>query len=211
LLDTYRGECSKRQADALYNPPLTTTQIVFDRRLDGWDATCPTCAVDTTLIRIMKPEVNDFHFYSAKHGYHGVKYELAVLLVPPHHIVWCGPGYRGSVHDMAIASFGFIPALLPHERVLADLGYHGEHFLIPLGKRHAALGTPEGKEYNYYQMAVRCCVERVNALVKTWNAAGAIWRGSIHSLEQAIQAIVVLVELRNQWNEQDQQSQQQQE
>ena len=185
-------------------------KIVFDRRLVGQDGSCATCAVDTTLIQILKPEVNEFHFFSAKHSCHGVKYELAVLLVPPHHIVWCSPGYRGSVHDMAIASFEFIPSLQPEERVLADLGYHGEHFVIPFGKRSAALATRDGKEYNYYQSAVRSCVERANAIIKNWDAAGGVWRGSIHSLEQAIQAIVVLVELRIQWNEAEEQQQQQQ-
>lgn len=89
--------------------------------------------VDATLCPI---EVNrkNWHqqklFFSAKHGKHGLKYEIGVHWRTGR-IVWLAGGVRGPVHDITLVRRGGLLQLLQeNEHAFGDKGYVGEPQLI---------------------------------------------------------------------------------
>jgi hypothetical protein len=83
--------------------------------------------LDATEIPIQRPSKLQRIFYSGKSKMHSLKYEVAATIRQPYKIVWiAGPVY-GSMHDLKLTrTMGLMSNLLPHEFILADLGYYGE-------------------------------------------------------------------------------------
>ena len=128
--------------------------------------------VDVTRVQIQKPKVNQGVYYSAKDKFHALKFEVACTIANPR-IVWVNGGFPGSQSDIAIARQGFILELHAHERVLADMGYIGEHSLWTPTKFPR---VPAEVATNEKLNSIRQVIERVNQRIKIFRCLSSVWR-----------------------------------
>lgn len=149
--------------------------------------------IDSTACPLHRPSTMSRSFYSPKHHAYVYKYEVAVHPDPPHHIVWVLGPVRGHIHDITIARAAFIKRLVPEERALGDLGYLGEPHAIVTPIRSPV--TQEEKHENKELHAVRSCVEREFAALKTFAVLRTSWRGELQNHGPAFLACCVLREL----------------
>lgn len=171
---TYR----KRVWFVLYLLFFSLDEIHFDDRLESGVHTI-NVVLDATEIQIQRPSTGIQRiFYSGKKKKHTIKYEVAATIRHPIRIVWiAGPVY-GSMHDLKLTrNQGLLDHLLPHEKILADLGYYGDpHFITPYkGKKQ----TDKQKQLSYKLGQIRVMIEHINEKLKVFQVLCHPWRHDV--------------------------------
>ena len=151
-----------------------------------------TIVVDTTVCPIERPgsqygELQRF-YYSGKHHYHCVKYEVA-LCRKTNRVVWVSPQVRGAMHDVTVfRTMGLKDNLLPQELALADKGYVGdEKVMAPIKGRNL---QQVDLIWNSIVSRNRIVIENFFSRVKWFQFTQIPWRHAIEDHELAFHTLV---------------------
>jgi hypothetical protein len=137
--------------------------------------------LDAVPIYIRRPKRYQRAFYNGKYKRHCLK--LQCITDWKSRIIWYSGPHIGSTHDLSL----FVrkhPPRMPHERILADLGYFGRRgrrlgLVTPFKRnRHGEL-TDRQSAYNFVHCHFRSSVERVFGFVKRFMILSQRHRGHV--------------------------------
>lgn len=143
--------------------------------------------MDVTRCKIIKPRLDPHHCFSAKDGFHALKYEIACSFLPPYHIIWFNGPYKGAVADITIYRHRLKYMMQEDEYMLADKGYIGASKLI------TPVRSPETADelrLNSKVCRVRQHIERINKRIKDWRLAASCWRSFNYGSHQLCMSVI---------------------
>ncbi|CEO99925.1 hypothetical protein PBRA_007659 [Plasmodiophora brassicae] len=147
-----------------------------------------TGIVDVTRVKIEKPALHPWEYYSKYDNFHALKFEVVVSAMKPHLIIWVSGPWKGAVSDITIARELLIPSLGEGERLMGDKGYAGEpaKIITPISGRDL---TRDDRAFNRRHNSVRQVVERALQRVKRWKCLSETWRRDLGECEVAFHVI----------------------
>ncbi|GAM26916.1 hypothetical protein SAMD00019534_100910 [Acytostelium subglobosum LB1] len=165
--------------------------------------------IDTTIVKIRRPSPGPNNqdlqrsFYSGKHKFHGIKFEVGIRL--DGYIVWVGPPQPGSKHDLTIFDDGELAnELLPGEKILADSAYVSKNhpFVTPIKKQRntrtvTKFLTVEQRIYNFQISRLRIKIEHCFPKVKALTMFGSTYRSQRHHLDLYFRAACALINFQS--------------
>eukprot|EP00732_Lithocolla_globosa_P000763 Lithocolla_globosa_v1_NODE_290_length_4624_cov_1165.781571.p2 type:complete len:303 gc:universal NODE_290_length_4624_cov_1165.781571:1257-2165(+) len=154
--------------------------------------------LDTTACRIQRPSSEPWQklFYSGKHKFHCLKYEVVVRIRDGVIVFISRMGAPGSIHDLTVYRKGLLPAMIHiFEHLLADKAYicNGLPFVTPYKGNPCYLSDFERK-FNCFMSTFRVIVERTIGRMKSFSCLRQQWR---HDLDLHHIAFSVCAHLTN--------------
>lgn len=130
-------------------------------------------------------------YYSGKHKYHAMKYEVGIHPISGR-LVWIGGPVPGSVHDMRLMYLAnILKGILPQELILGDKGYIGNWNIVTPFKKPE---TVEKEEISEFLSSKRWIVEHVLGRFKNFKCLSTQWR---HNLELHGYIFYIIAEIVN--------------
>ena len=131
--------------------------------------------VDVTRCRIRKPTYNQGQYWSAKDGYHALKYEVACnnnRFMPQ--ITWVRGPFFATIHDLTLFRLELKWALSLGQHLIADKAYVGGYpeILAPFRPAHDAIEV----QWNFLLHQRRTVIKRVNGRLKNFSCLVQAWR-----------------------------------
>jgi hypothetical protein len=169
----------------------------FSSRFKGWDFLSPSCVVDSTFVRIKRPYMRRWEYYSREKHDFGMVYQIVGSLGKPFRILSFEGPFKASAADVSIFRTTILPKMKEEEKILGDKGYRQEKkcWCPPTGNINK-LSTEEKKSRRKVTM-IRQIVERLIGRLKCWGCFKKRWNSSwkLHNLCSFVAAKLTQLEL----------------
>ena len=176
----------EQHVNATFGPILVVRRAYF----------APSAIIDTFLVQIEQPLLEQWEYYSAEKKGYFVKFEIICSIGVPR-VIWLEGPWKHNANDETISAHSTLQdQLLPAERLLADKAYRWNmnSFFCPIsGMKHTL--PLEDQTRNFLIHAARQTIERVIRRGRFWGFLKTTWRYSLLLLKLCVKVAFKLSNL----------------